>query len=52
MVKYYQGLKAGQGRHEALRAAQLELLNTENYQHPYFWASFIASGQWTPLQNK
>ncbi|MEH2039428.1 hypothetical protein [Nostoc sp.] len=28
------------------------MLNTEDYQHPYFWASFVASGEWTPLENK
>jgi len=49
MSKYYQNLKAGKGRHEALQAAQREMLNTPNYQHPYFWASFIPSGDWKPL---
>ncbi|WP_238361036.1 CHAT domain-containing protein [Iningainema tapete] len=49
MVKYYQGLKAGKGRHEALRAAQLEMLSNPSYQHPYYWASFVPSGDWTPL---
>ncbi|MBR8835944.1 MAG: CHAT domain-containing protein, partial [Stigonema ocellatum SAG 48.90 = DSM 106950] len=49
MVKYYQGLKDGKGRHEALRSAQLELLSNPNYQHPYYWASFVPSGDWTML---
>ncbi|MDR9897526.1 CHAT domain-containing protein [Aetokthonos hydrillicola Thurmond2011] len=49
MGKYYQGLKAGKGRHEALRFAQLEMLSNQDYQHPYFWASFVPSGDWTPL---
>ncbi len=52
MVKYYQNLKAGQGRHEALRSAQLELLNSSNYQHPMYWAAFVPSGNWTPLSSK
>nr|WP_272819434.1 CHAT domain-containing protein [Scytonema hofmannii] len=52
MVKYYQKLKASQGRHEALREAQLEMLATPKYQHPKYWASFVASGDWTPLHNK
>jgi CHAT domain-containing protein len=52
MVKYYQKLKAGKGRHEALREAQLEFLNTPGYEHPYFWASFTPSGNWTPLSLK
>jgi CHAT domain-containing protein len=49
MSKYYQNLKAGKGRHEALQAAQRELMNTPNYQHPYFWAGFVPSGDWAPL---
>ncbi|BAY09666.1 CHAT domain-containing tetratricopeptide repeat protein [Calothrix sp. NIES-2098] len=52
MVKYYQSLKAGKGRHEALRSAQIELLNSQNYQHPRFWAAFVPSGNWTPLNEK
>ncbi|MBD2772335.1 CHAT domain-containing tetratricopeptide repeat protein, partial [Iningainema tapete] len=52
MVKYYQGLKAGKGRHQALREAQLELLSDPRYTHPYYWASFVPSGDWTPLRLK
>ncbi|WP_322746046.1 DUF2225 domain-containing protein [Nostoc sp. LEGE 06077] len=51
MVKYYQNLQTGKGRHEALRAAQLDLLNSQEYQHPRFWAAFLPSGDWTPLSN-
>ncbi|MBD2436273.1 CHAT domain-containing protein [Nostoc sp. FACHB-110] len=49
MVKYYQNLQAGKGRHEALRAAQLELLQSKEYEHPQYWAAFVPSGNWTPL---
>jgi len=52
MVKYYQNLQAGKGRHEALRAAQLEMLNSQEYQHPQYWAAFVPSGNWTPLSKK
>ncbi len=52
MVKYYQNLKAGQGRHEALRSAQLELLNSPDSQHPKYWAAFFLSGNWTILSDK
>ncbi|MCC5635862.1 CHAT domain-containing protein [Nostoc sp. CHAB 5844] len=52
MVKYYQNLQAGKGRHEALRAAQLEMLNTQEYEHPQYWAAFVPSGNWTPLSDK
>ncbi|MGI8503605.1 MAG: tetratricopeptide repeat protein [Hassallia sp.] len=49
MVKYYQNLNAGKGKHESLRQAQLEFLKIPEYQHPYYWASFVASGDWSPL---
>ncbi|GAX40755.1 peptidase-like protein [Tolypothrix sp. NIES-4075] len=50
MVKYYQNLKAGKGRHEALREAQMELLKTPGYEHPYYWASFVPSGDWSAFK--
>jgi CHAT domain-containing protein len=31
---------------EALRTAQLELLKKSEFQHPYYWASFILVGNW------
>ncbi len=49
MKTFYANLKAGMGRHEALRQAQLELLRHQNYQNPYNWAAFIPSGNWEPL---
>jgi CHAT domain-containing protein/Tfp pilus assembly protein PilF len=51
MQIYYQNLiEKKQGRSEALRNAQMELLNTGTYQHPYYWSSFIFSGDWRPLE--
>ncbi|MBW4671722.1 MAG: tetratricopeptide repeat protein [Cyanomargarita calcarea GSE-NOS-MK-12-04C] len=50
MVKYYQKVKAGKGRHEALRETQLEFLNNPKYEHPYYWASFIPSGNWRGMK--
>ena len=51
MQLYYQNLiENGQGRSEALRNAQLALLNTGTYGHPYYWSSFIFSGDWKPLE--
>jgi CHAT domain-containing protein len=50
MVKYYQNLKANKGRHAALQETQLEFLKNPKYQHPYYWASFIPSGNWRPLK--
>jgi CHAT domain-containing protein len=52
MVSYYGKLKHGQGRGEALRRAQLEMLKKVNRRHPYFWAGFIQSGEWANLAGK
>ena len=37
-------------RHASLRETQLAFLNSEDYSHPYYWAAFIDSGDWRPLQ--
>ncbi len=50
MVAYYDNLLAEQGRSAALRQVQLEMIDSDNYSHPYFWAAFINSGDWTPLE--
>ncbi len=52
MVKYYENLKAGKGRHEALREVQLEFIKHPKYKYPYYWASFIPSGNWRAMKGK
>ncbi|WP_293101387.1 tetratricopeptide repeat protein [Moorena sp. SIO3I6] len=52
MVSYYQGLKDNQGRSEALRRIQLQMLGSPEYQHPYYWASFIPSGNWRSMDGE
>ena len=47
MVDYYDRLLQGEGRSEALRQAQLALLQDPQYRHPYYWAAFIFQGDWT-----
>jgi CHAT domain-containing protein/Tfp pilus assembly protein PilF len=49
MVDFYRKLSAGQGRGEALQGAQLAMLKTRGLSHPFYWASFIPSGDWTEL---
>ena len=52
MSLFYQNLmQDDQGRSEALRNAQFSLLNTGTYQHPYYWSSFILSGDWRSFYN-
>jgi CHAT domain-containing protein len=54
MVNYFKKLspKTGQGmgRHEALQESKKQLMKSPKYQHPYYWAGFIPSGDWTPLR--
>ena len=50
MVAYYQGLKAGKGRRDALLEIQRDWLQEGEYQHPYYWGSFIFSGDRTPME--
>ncbi|HNB74152.1 MAG TPA: CHAT domain-containing protein, partial [Acidobacteriota bacterium] len=52
MVDYYTRLKAGEGRSEALRNVQLEMLKDPRRQHPFYWAAFIQSGEWANLDGK
>ena len=52
MTAYYKGLKAGEGRGEALRRVQLSMLNRKSRSHPFYWASFIQAGEWADLEGR
>ncbi len=52
MVEYYKRLQAGEGRAEALRQVQLGMLASEERSHPFYWASFIQSGEWKNMPDK
>jgi CHAT domain-containing protein len=45
MSRFYQELKSGLTKAEALRRAQQSLLQGK-YQHPRFWAAFVLLGNW------
>jgi CHAT domain-containing protein len=49
VVNYYRQITADVGRGDALRRAQLDLMRTPRFAHPYYWASFILSGAWTSM---
>ena len=49
MRDFYAELKQGTGRAEALRRAELHLLQQPAYAHPFYWAAFIPAGDWRPL---
>nr|WP_315897329.1 CHAT domain-containing protein [Thermosynechococcus sp. HN-54] len=46
MIAFYQNLRRGMGRTEALRQVQLQRLKQEL---PYYWAAFVSSGNWSPI---
>ena len=52
MTNYYENLKQGMGRGAALRQVQLGMLKKNGRQHPFYWASFIQSGEWANLDGK
>ncbi len=47
---YYERLLAGEGRSEALRSVQLDMLRSESRHHPYYWAGFASIGARGPIQ--
>ncbi len=46
MEVFYQGLRQGLPKAEALRQAQLSLLVKPQFSHPAYWAGFILIGSW------
>ena len=52
MTAYYTSLRASVGRGDALRQAKLAMLARKNREHPYYWASFIQSGEWGNLEGR
>jgi CHAT domain-containing protein/Tfp pilus assembly protein PilF len=49
MTGYYKNLRQGLGRGAALRQVQLDMLKKNPKLHPFYWADFIQSGDWTAL---
>lgn len=47
MEIFYRGLlREGLRPAEALRAAQLEMMQSREWQEPYYWAGFVLNGDW------
>ena len=47
ITQFYQALKTpGMSKAQALREAQLSLLQSEEHQHPFYWSAFILLGNW------
>jgi CHAT domain-containing protein len=52
MIEYYKALERGDGRGDGLRRVQLEMIKRKGRRHPFYWASFIQSGEWANLEGK
>lgn len=52
MKSFYQSLKAGKGKGDALAETQKEFRNhpIAGWRHPYVWAAFQLSGDWGPVK--
>ncbi len=46
MQAFYQALREGRGKAEALQTAQIALQKNPHYHHPYYWSPFILLGDW------
>ncbi|WP_052055546.1 CHAT domain-containing protein [Myxosarcina sp. GI1] len=49
MNEFYQELvrsQSGLNKGEALRQAQLALIDSEDFDHPFYWAAFVLVGNW------
>jgi len=44
MPAFHRGLRAGLAKDEAMRRAMLELRKTKQWDHPFFWAPFLVTG--------
>lgn len=55
MTAFYEELRKGTAKDEALRLAQMKFLNETTdplYQHPYFWASMVVMGDTKPMEEE
>ncbi|MEM7757963.1 MAG: CHAT domain-containing protein [Cyanobacteria bacterium P01_A01_bin.40] len=46
MTEFYQQLSSGSNKAEALRQAQLSLMQQEGYLAPYYWGTYLLVGNW------
>jgi len=44
MIAFHRALRAGKRAPEALRAAEMQLMNDSRHEHPMYWAPFIVVG--------
>ncbi|MBC8466431.1 MAG: tetratricopeptide repeat protein [Deltaproteobacteria bacterium] len=46
MVSFYKNYLGGMSKPEALRKAQMSMMNNKKWSHPYYWSAFVLFGDW------
>jgi len=46
MVSFYKSYLGGMSKPEALRKAQISMMNNKKWSHPYYWSAFVLFGDW------
>jgi CHAT domain-containing protein/tetratricopeptide (TPR) repeat protein len=46
MKRFYENLRSGKPKDEALRAAQIDQIRGSEFSHPFHWAAFQLTGDW------
>ena len=47
MTSFYQSLKNNKGQKaQSLRLAQISMIDSDQYSHPFYWAPFVLMGDW------
>ena len=44
MLAFHSSILHGQGKSQALRRAELVLIHSDRYAHPFYWAGFVLMG--------
>jgi len=52
MIDYYKGLVQNEGRARRCDECNCRCYAANPHSHPYYWASFIQTGEWANLQGK
>ena len=46
MKIFYTGLNQSLSKAQAVQQAQVAMINSKEYQHPYYWSPFVLIGNW------
>jgi CHAT domain-containing protein len=46
MTLFYQGINKSMAKARALQEAQVAMIKSTKFKHPYYWSPFILTGNW------